>query len=176
MPAGLPARRRVWHRPRRSRETGRVVEAVHLARRLADDVEQRRTLPNWLGWIRGVAGSALLLEQRRTIGRLGSGQRHLRAGDLRNQQRAAQSQPNWPCFARLCHTHHRWLAQTLGRGAVVVAGCFRAEQKRSCLGPGPVRKMLAIECFAVVCPNCIRFSTGRSFRWLALSDMRRCPS
>ena len=31
----------------------------------------------------------MLLEQRRTIGRLGSGQRHLRAGDLRDQQRAA---------------------------------------------------------------------------------------
>ena len=113
------------------RETGRVVEAVHLARRLADDLEQRRTLPNWLGWIRGVASRALLLEQRRSIGRLGSGQRHLRAGDLRNQQRAAKSQPDWPCFARLCHTHHRWRAQTLGRGkrAVVVAGCFRAEKK-----------------------------------------------
>ena len=75
------------------RETGRVVEAVHLAGRLADDLEQRRTLPNWLEWICGVAGRALLLEQRRTIGRLGSGQRHLRAGDLRNQQRPAKSQP-----------------------------------------------------------------------------------
>src|SRR6266478_6837906 len=89
-------------------KTGRVVEAVHLAGQTADDLEQRWTLPNWLGWIRGVAGPTLLLEQRCTIGRLGSGQRHLRAGDLRNQQRAAKSQPDWPCFAQLCHTHHRW--------------------------------------------------------------------
>jgi hypothetical protein len=31
----------------------------------------------------------LLLEQRRTIGRLGRGERQLRAGDLRDQQRSA---------------------------------------------------------------------------------------
>jgi hypothetical protein len=31
------------------RETGRIVEAVHLAGRPADDPEQRRTLPNRLG-------------------------------------------------------------------------------------------------------------------------------
>jgi hypothetical protein len=57
------------------RETGRIVEAVRLAGRPADDPEQRRTLPNRVGQFRVVAGRALLLEQPRSIGRPGSGRR-----------------------------------------------------------------------------------------------------
>ncbi len=46
---------------------------------------------------------------------------------------AAKSQPDCKCRAQLCHMHHRRRAQSLGRGeqAVVVAGCFTAEQKQA---------------------------------------------
>jgi hypothetical protein len=45
------------------------MEPVHRAGAAADDTEQRRSLPNRIGQIAGVAGRALLLEQRRAVRR-----------------------------------------------------------------------------------------------------------
>ena len=60
-------------------EAGRVAEAVRLARRLPTILNSagpcRRGSDGW--WC---GRSRMLLEQRRSVRRLGSGQRHLRAG------------------------------------------------------------------------------------------------
>ena len=113
-------------------EAGGVAEAVRLARRPADDLEQRRALADRVGQVGGMAGRALLLEQRRSVRRLGGGQRHLRAGHRSRQAARRKIPARLPVSCAASSCAHRWRAQTVGRGksAVVVAGCFTTEQKR----------------------------------------------